>query len=120
MAVVALVGVVAFVVWRLYEAEQLTYEKWEVFVTPYYIRALLVDGLLTTLQMAVTAILFATVFGLVFGVGKLSDHRVHPVALLGGGGVLPGGPGAPPDGPGLVLDRHRARRGLLLGRRASP
>ncbi len=75
VAVVGLLGVLAFVVWRLYEAEQLTYEKWEVFVTPSYIRALLVDGLLTTLQMAVSAILLAVVFGVIFGVGKLSDHR---------------------------------------------
>ena len=74
LAVVGLLGALVFVVWRLYEAQQLTYEKWEVFVTPAYMQALLVDGLLTTLQMAVTAILFAVVFGLVFGVGKLSDH----------------------------------------------
>jgi glutamate transport system permease protein len=35
---------------------------------------LLVDGLLVTLQMAVSAILLAVVFGLIFGVGKLSEH----------------------------------------------
>ena len=74
IAAIGLVGVLAFVVWQLYEKEQLTYEKWEVFVTPDYIQAILVDGLLTTLQMAVSAILFAVVFGVVFGIGKLSDH----------------------------------------------
>ena len=35
---------------------------------------LLVDGLWQTLQMAFLSILFAIVFGLVFGVGKLSDQ----------------------------------------------
>jgi glutamate transport system permease protein len=74
VAVVALVATLGFVGWRLYETGQLTYDKWEVFVTPSYIRALLVDGLLVTLQMAVTAVLFALVFGVVFGVGKLSDQ----------------------------------------------
>ena len=73
-AAVALVAFGAFVVWRLYDTGQFEYDKWEPFVTPDYVRALLVDGLLTTIQMAVTAVLFAVVFGLVFGVGKLSDH----------------------------------------------
>jgi glutamate transport system permease protein len=75
VALVALLAVMGFVVWRLYDRGQLTYEKWEVFVTPAYIEALLVDGLLVTLQMAVSAVLLAVVFGVVFGVGKLSDHR---------------------------------------------
>jgi len=74
VALVALVATLAFVVWRLYDTGQLTYDKWEVFVTPSYIRAILVDGLLVTLQMAVSAVLFAVVFGVVFGVGKLSDR----------------------------------------------
>jgi glutamate transport system permease protein len=74
LAVLGLLGALAFVVWRLYVTGQLTYEKWEPFVTPAYIEALLVDGLLVTLQMAFSAILLAVVFGLIFGVGKLSDH----------------------------------------------
>ena len=74
VAVLGLLAVVAWAVWRLYENGQLAYELWEPFVTPSYIRALLVDGLLTTLQMAASAVLLAVVFGLVFGIGKLSDH----------------------------------------------
>lgn len=74
IALIGLVAAVAFVVWRLYDAGQLTYEKWEVFVTPSYMRAILVDGVLVTLQMAVSAVLLAVFFGLIFGVGKLSDH----------------------------------------------
>ena len=75
--IVSLVGVVAalaFVVWRLYDAGQFEYDKWEPFLTPRYIEAILVDGLIVTLQMAFTAIIGAVVFGLVFGIGKLSDH----------------------------------------------
>jgi glutamate transport system permease protein len=74
VAALSLVGVLAYVVWRLYEDGQLEYELWEPFVTPAYIEALLVDGLLVTLQMAFSAVLLAVIFGVVFGVGKLSDH----------------------------------------------
>ena len=76
LSVVALLGAVAYVVWRLAETGQLEYDKWEPFLTPRYIEAILVDGLLVTLQMAATAIVGAVVFGLVFGIGKLSDHRI--------------------------------------------
>jgi glutamate transport system permease protein len=65
---------VALVIWRMYDKGQFAYAKWEPFLTPVYIEALLVDGLLKTLQMAVLSILFAVAFGLVFGVGKLSER----------------------------------------------
>jgi glutamate transport system permease protein len=74
LSVVALVGVIAFIVWKLSESGQLEYALWEPFVTPAYVEALLVDGLLKTLQMAFSAVLLAVIFGVVFGVGKLSDH----------------------------------------------
>ena len=41
---------------------------------PRYVEAILVDGLLTTLKMAGSAVVFAVVFGVVLGVGKLSEH----------------------------------------------
>ena len=68
-------ALVAFAVWTMYDAGQLEYAIWEPFLTPEYIEAILVDGLLKTLQMAFFAIIFAVVFGLVFGVAKLSDHE---------------------------------------------
>ncbi len=74
ISVAALVAALAFVGWRLYVENQFAYDKWEPLLTPRYVNALLVDGLLTTLQMAGLSVLFAVVFGLVFGVGKLSDH----------------------------------------------
>jgi glutamate transport system permease protein len=107
-----LLGVVlGLVVWRMYATGQFAYDLWEPFVTPEYIKALLVDGLLKTLAMAFSAVLLAVVFGLVLGVAKLSDHgwlrwpaflvveffRAVPVLLLmifvfltygaGGGGI---------------------------------
>ncbi|WP_107770975.1 amino acid ABC transporter permease [Nocardioides sediminis] len=76
VSLVAVVAAIAFVVWKLYDAGQFEYDKWEPFFTPRYIEAILVDGLLITLQMAFVAIIGAVVFGLVFGIGKLSDHAV--------------------------------------------
>ncbi|HZJ05595.1 MAG TPA: amino acid ABC transporter permease [Nocardioidaceae bacterium] len=74
IASLALLGVVALILWRMYDTDQLEYEKWEYFVTPDYVNVLLVDGLVETLKMAALAIVFAVVFGLVFGAGKISDH----------------------------------------------
>ncbi len=62
------------VLWRMWDTGQFAYELWEPFVTPAYVEALLVDGLLQTLQMALLSVTFAVLFGLVFGVGKLSDR----------------------------------------------
>ena len=74
VSLVAVVAGLAYVVWKLYDAGQFAYEKWEPFLTPRYLEAILVDGLLITLQMAFSAIIGAVVFGLFFGIGKLSEH----------------------------------------------
>lgn len=76
LSALALLGLIAFFLYRMQVTGQLDYDKWEVFLTPSYLEVLLVDGLLTTLRMAFGAIVLAVVFGLVFGVGKLSEHRV--------------------------------------------
>lgn len=76
LSVVTVVGVAAFlglVVWRFASTGQFDYELWEVFVTPAYIEFIL-EGLYYTLLAAVMAIAGALVFGLLFGIGKLSDH----------------------------------------------
>lgn len=75
IATVVLVAVLGLIAWRMYDTGQFEYELWEPFVTPAYIEALLVDGLWQTLQMAFLSIIFAVIFGLVFGMGKLSDHK---------------------------------------------
>lgn len=73
---VLLVVLLALALWRLYERGQFEYDKWEPFLTPRYLTALLVDGLVTTLQMAFSAVIGAVVLGVVLGVGKLSDHAL--------------------------------------------
>jgi len=75
-SVLLLLVVVGLIAKRFDDRGQFAYELWEPFVTPEYIRALLVDGLLETLKMAVGSVVLAVVFGTLFGVGKLSDHGV--------------------------------------------
>ena len=75
IAGIALAAVLVVVILRLQAKGQFDYDQWEVFITPRYVEVILVDGVLKTLQMAVSAIIGAVVFGLVFGVGKLSDQR---------------------------------------------
>lgn len=75
LSILGILALIAWWLWRLDQNGQLAYEKWEAFVTPSYVRVLLVDGLLQTLKMATLAIAFAVAFGFTFGVGKLSDHR---------------------------------------------
>jgi glutamate transport system permease protein len=65
---------VAVIVWRMADRGQFAYELWEPFVTPRFIQVLF-EGLLDTLSMAFFAIVLAIIYGVVFGVGKLSDHR---------------------------------------------
>lgn len=71
---IVLGALMALVVWRLYDKNQFAQIFWEPFVTPRIVNVLL-DGLFQTLRAAVFAIAGALVFGLLFGVGKLSDHR---------------------------------------------
>lgn len=75
VSAVAVVGLVIWSVLKFNENGQFEYEKWEPFLTPDYLEVLLVDGLLVTLQMAFGAILGAIIFGPLFGIGKLSEHR---------------------------------------------
>lgn len=73
LALVLLAVPVGLIVWRMQQRGQFSYDLWEPFVTPVYVEAVL-RGLLDTLQMAFLSITFAIGFGLLFGVGKLSDH----------------------------------------------
>jgi glutamate transport system permease protein len=54
---------------------QFAYDLWEPFVTPRIINVLLV-GLGQTVLAAVIAISLSVCFGAIFGIGKLSEHRV--------------------------------------------
>ncbi len=75
VTVLGIVAVLALVVWKLATEDQLTAAKWEPFVTPRLVD-LLLQGLLDTLRVAAIAIAGAVVFGVLFGVAKLSDHRL--------------------------------------------
>jgi glutamate transport system permease protein len=74
LGAVLLVAVLGYLGWRLYETDQFEAVKWEPFVSPVYIEAWLVDGVLETLKMAFSAVILAVIFGVIFGVGKLSEH----------------------------------------------
>jgi len=73
VALVVIVAALAYAVFRLADKGQFEYALWEPFVTPRYVQAI-GQAWLGTIQMAVLAVLGALVFGLFFGVGKLSDH----------------------------------------------
>lgn len=67
-------AVLAWIVLRMQDYGQLDYAAyWEVFVTPDYVQ-FIVEGLGDTLKMAGSSIVAALVFGVLFGVGKLSEH----------------------------------------------
>jgi glutamate transport system permease protein len=74
LAGVVAVVLAAFVLLQFQSNGQLDYALWEPFVTPKFIQALLVDGLLKTVEMAFSAVILAVVLGLVLGLGKMSDH----------------------------------------------
>ena len=69
-----LIGILAYFVVKLEQTGQFEYVKWEPFVTPDYLQAL-ADGTLDTVKMALSAVVAAVGFGVIFGIGKLSDHR---------------------------------------------
>jgi glutamate transport system permease protein len=74
VAIVLVLGVVGLFLWQMHRSGELTYELWEWALTPSFIEVIFVDGVVNTVQAAVIAILAALALGLVFGVGKLSDH----------------------------------------------
>jgi glutamate transport system permease protein len=71
-AVAALAG---WVLWVLWDKEQITPEQWEPFLEPNIVE-LLYEGLIDTLTAAAVAIALAVAFGAVFASGRLSDHAV--------------------------------------------
>lgn len=74
LTALALLGLAAWLVAFLNGKGELSYDLWEPFVTPRFVRVLLVDGLLKTVEMAFSSVILAVVFGTLFGVGKVSDH----------------------------------------------
>jgi len=73
ISTLVLAAILAFIVWRLWQAGQFAPDLWEPFVTPRIVNALL-WGLGQTLMMAVVAVVVAVVVGALLGIAKLSDH----------------------------------------------
>jgi glutamate transport system permease protein len=72
---VAFGALMAWVLWTLWEQEQITPDQWEAFTRPAIIRAL-AEGLVDTLMAAAAAIALAIIFGAVLASGRLSDHAM--------------------------------------------
>ena len=75
VAALGLAALAGWVLWTLWQKEQITPDKWEAFTVPGIIKGLF-DGLLETLAAAAVAIALAVIFGAVFASGRLSDHAV--------------------------------------------
>lgn len=72
---VVLATLLALLLWQLWRKGQFAADFWEPFVTPRIVNVL-VTGLWQTVLAAVVAIFGAMIIGLLFGPGKLSDHRL--------------------------------------------
>jgi glutamate transport system permease protein len=73
---VIVLGVLAWVLWGLAGKGQLTAAKWNPFLTESVWVDYLLVGLWNTLRAAAVAIVAANVFGLLFGLGRLSQSRL--------------------------------------------
>lgn len=74
-ALVVLAGLV-WVVWALAAKGQFAPEKWEPFLTASVWTDYLLIGLWNTLRAAALSIVTSAIFGLIFGLGRLSQLRV--------------------------------------------
>lgn len=73
----ALLAVLVFALTKLGQKGNLTAEKWSPFLTGSIWADYLIPGLLNTLKAAIISIVLAAVFGLVFGIGRMS--RLAPI-----------------------------------------
>jgi glutamate transport system permease protein len=74
--------VVAFVLLRLGRNGQLDPQRWSVLFDPNSgVPQALGEALLRTLRVAAVGMVFATLFGLLLAVGRLSDHRPVRIAV---------------------------------------
>lgn len=76
VGLVLILGFVAFALWKLGEKGNLDAEKWTPFLTSEIWVSYLIPGLANTLKAAVISVLLAGIFGVVFGMGRLSHNAV--------------------------------------------
>ncbi|MCE1180347.1 MAG: amino acid ABC transporter permease [Micrococcales bacterium] len=72
----------AFVIWQFAKKGQFEGAKWSPFLTGEIWQYYILPGLIGTLKAAVVSVALAAVFGLVFGMGRLSD--IAPVRWASG------------------------------------
>lgn len=75
IAAIVLLGIAAFVVYQLHAHGQLAGELWAPIVQPSTWLYYFLPGLQNTLVAAAYSIVLALLFGLIFGVGRLSSSR---------------------------------------------
>ena len=83
-------AILGVVLWKLGQAGQLQASLWTSLLQADVWTAYVIPGMLKTLQAAAVSIVLALAFGLVFGLGRLS--QVAPVrwlCLIGSGGIIP-------------------------------
>ncbi|HHU38222.1 MAG TPA: amino acid ABC transporter permease [Propionibacterium sp.] len=73
LGLIAALGLIGWFLWQLNETNQLEPNLWSPFLRAETWTQYLLPGLVNTLQAAVVSILFAMAFGLVFGMGRLSQ-----------------------------------------------
>ncbi|WP_067791992.1 amino acid ABC transporter permease [Actinomadura formosensis] len=71
---VVIAAVFAALIWRLADKGQLAEKLWTPFTKWTVWRHLIIPGLLSTLKAAAVATVLALLFGVVFGLARLSDH----------------------------------------------
>lgn len=74
ISAVIILGLAYLAYRQLNSRDQFDYDLWEPFVTPRIVNVL-IEGLGQTVLAAALAIAFSVVAGIIFGVGKLSEHR---------------------------------------------
>ena len=80
-AILTVVGLIAaaalfgLFIWRLYETAQLEPQLWTPFLQAGTWTQYLIPGLINTLQAALVSVVLAIVFGLIFGMGRLSQIK---------------------------------------------
>ena len=76
LGVLALLGLLVYLVLGLNSAGQLAPEKWNVFLKGSSWESYILPGLLKTLQAAAISIVTSLIFGFIFGMGRLSHTKV--------------------------------------------
>ncbi|MBP2369962.1 amino acid ABC transporter permease [Pseudonocardia parietis] len=74
LGIAVIVAVLAFVIYRFYDAGQFSPRLWE-WITYINIQYLLLNALWATVSAFLVAAVLSLLFGAVFAAGRLSDHR---------------------------------------------